>query len=167
MSSIIRFVYYLSIVVFIALLMFSYYQLPTTVAIGYSQNIEMKVYQTKEWYFYVAAGVFMGFNVVILMAKSVLKRFPYSYLPVINKEFWQQDTEHKEYVAKIYDTWVNSLAICSNAMLSYIVFSLYMINVLESGTFATYVPFVWVFMGIIAIWWVVLPIRFAVKNGDF
>jgi len=134
------------------------------VAIGYSKNIEMQEFRSKEWLFYVGGGLFFVFNIMIQALKKIVSNLPASVLPAANKPYWNQEIEHKEALHEIYETWLNSFNLIFNLLLIFIFLALFLVNVIGFNSFNFYQPIIIGLVVLLAIWWVVLPIRLSIKN---
>lgn len=164
MSPLIKFTYYISIVFLLANLFFAYYQFPDFVAIGFSDNIGLKEYQSKGNLFYMGAGVFLVFNIVIIIFKRLIQIIPFGVVYFPNKQFWLESNESREFLIKIFITWTNSFAVLFNMLIGYVFLSLYIVNVLGFGSFTTYYPLVYIIMILISLWWLVLIFRLKYKK---
>lgn len=164
MSAAVKFLYYVSVVFFILVLLYTYYQFPSVVAVGYSQNIEMQEFKEKEWLFYAGGGVFLLFNILVIILKKITLKFPATLLPSLNKPYWLQSPDHKEVLQRIYETWFNSFAIVFNGMMMFIFVALFLINVVGYKSFQDYLPLAMAWLILLGLWWVVLPIRQLVKT---
>lgn len=164
MSAAVKFLFYISVVLFIIVLMYTYYLFPSVVAIGYSKNIEMQVFKEKEWLFYLGGGLFLIFNILIQVLKNIVSKLPASILPAVNKAHWNQDAEYKEVLHRIYNAWFNGMNLIFNVLLIVIFLVLFFVNVLAFKTLDFYQPFVIGLVVILGLWWLVLPIRMMVKT---
>jgi hypothetical protein len=164
MSAAVKFLYYVSIVFFLLVLLYTYYQFPSVVAIGYSENIEMQEFKEKEWLFYAAGGFFLVFNLLVIILKKAIGSFPASVLPSLQKSYWTQSPDHKEILHRIYETWFNSFAFLFNCLLMFILVALFLINVVGFKSFQDYQPIILGWSAIVALWWIVLPVRQLVKT---
>lgn len=164
MSPIIKFTYYISVVFLLANLFFAYYQFPDFVAIGFSDNIGLKEYQSKGNLFYAGAAIFLVFNITIIIFKRLTQIIPFGVIPFPNKQFWLQSLDSREALIGIYITWTNSFAVLFNMLIGYVFLCLYIVNVLGFGSFTTYYPVVYVMMALISLWWLVLYLRLKHKK---
>lgn len=164
MAPIVKFTYYLSIFFLLANLFFAYYQFPDFVAIGFSENVGLKEYQSKGNLFYLGAGVFLVFNILIIVMKKLAEVVPYGAFPLPAKEFWLQSADAREALVRVHTTWINSFGAVFNILIGYVFLSLYIINVLEFGSFSTYIPVVYVLMGLLCTWWLILLGRLKIKR---
>jgi len=166
MSAAVKFLFYLSVMFFIVTLLYTYYQFPSVVAIGYSRNIEMQEFRSKEWLFYIGGGLFFVFNIVIQALKKIISNLPASILPTLNKGYWNQEMEHKEALHRIYETWLNSFNFLFNILLTFIFVALFLVNVTGFKSFDFYKPIILGLLALLALWWIVLPLRQTQKNVD-
>jgi hypothetical protein len=164
MSPIVKFTYYLSLAFLLASLFYSYYQFPEFVAVGFSDNVGLKEYRGKAELFYTGAAIFLVFNLLVVVMKKVAEAVPYGGFPMPAKSFWLQSEDTREALVRIHITWINSFATIFNLLIGYIFISLYIVNVLEFGTFHTYIPVIYVAMGLLSIWWLILLIRLLSKK---
>lgn len=161
MAPIIKVFYFLSIAFFLGNIFFAYYQFPDFVPVSFSDNLDMKEYEPKGTLFYMGGGAFLFFNFLIAILKLLFNQFPFGVFPLPNKQFW---LENKESLVRIHQEWLSSFATIFNLLLGYIFMALFMVTVAEYGTFSSYIPLTYVFIGLLSSWWLILVGRLLVKK---
>lgn len=166
MSPLVKFTYYVSVLFFLGSLFFTYYQFPAAVAIGYSDNVGMNVFKPKTELFYIGAGVFFLFNILVLVLKKMVPALPFSLFAFPNKTFWLADREARAAFLKVLDVWFDSFGILLNLLGGYVLMALFFVDVVEFKNFGFYVPVIYLFMFLLAFWWLVLVARLGYKKYE-
>jgi hypothetical protein len=159
MGSVIKFAYFLSMVFGLGNLFFAYYQFPDFVPISYSENLGLKEYMSKTNLFYAGAISIFAANLLLSILKKLVEFIPYSYLPIPAKKFWLSSHENREALVRIHQEWLNGWGVWINFLIGYVFLCLFFINVAEFGSFASFAPLVYILIGIISLWWIVLLVR--------
>lgn len=164
MSSLVKFLYYISIFFFFVNALFCYYQFPDFVPIGFSENIGLKEYKSKSYIFYSAVGLFFTVNILMTISKILIKSVPFSAFRLPNKSFWLQSTEHRDGLILLHQVWFNSFCTLFNVFLGVLFLILFLVNIAEYGSFQSYIPVVYGFITMLSIWWIVLLIRLNINK---
>ena len=166
MLPLVKFLYYVSVLIALALLFFSYYQFPEYVSIGYSENTALKELKSKSDLFYIGAGLFIILNALLMILKKLVNYLPYKMLPMPSKGFWLQSSESQLALEKANIVWLNSFGIILNLFIAFLYLTLFLINVVQFGNFSNYIPIIYGFIILMSIWWIVLPIRLLYKKYE-
>jgi hypothetical protein len=166
MSSFVKFIYYTSVLYFLFHLFFSYYQFPDVVKVGYSSNVGMSIFYPKQTLFYWCGGVFIVVNILILIIKRLIPVVRFSVLPIPNKAFWLASTSARESLIEIVVFWFNGINALFNLMIGSILFFIFMVTVVEFKNFTFFIPFIYVILGLMLIWFCYLFVRLNQKNYE-
>lgn len=164
MKSLVKFLYILSIVFFFFNIIFSYYQFPDYVAIGIDASNGLKEFKSKSFLFYAGIGLFFIINVLIMVSKKILLMVPFSVFPIPNKSFWLSSPDHRAGLVLAHHVWLNSFATFFNVFLGCLFLFLYLLNVVEYSTFYSFGIIVYVFIGLLSAWWLILLVRLHVNK---
>lgn len=164
MKSFVKFLYYLSIIYFLINIFFTYYQSPEFVGIGYNEKSGLTEYKSKHHLFYFGAGLFLIITILVVLFRKIIERFPFSLFPFPNKSFWMQNQDTREGLVNAHQVWMLSFATMFNLFLGSLFLALFLVNVVQYGTFATYIPCVYVGISVLSFWWIILVIRLYISK---
>lgn len=164
MKSFIKFLYYLSIIYFLINIFFSYYQSPEFVGIGFNEKSGTTEYKSKHHLFYFGAGLFLLVTALVAVFRKTIINFPFSLFPFPNKTFWMQNQESREGLVNAHQVWMMSFATMFNLFLGSLFLILFLVNIVQYGTFSSYAPVVFGGIIILGFWWIILVIRLYIKK---
>ena len=166
MSPLVKFIYYLSVVFFLGILFYSYYQFPEFVAVGYSHNTGMKEYIGREALFYYGAGAFFLFNVLLSILKFLLPSTPFRFLFFPNRDFWLSSIELREALQRVITVWLDSFGALFNLLTGFVLLSLFFVNVVGFRDFSFFLPFIYFGIALVSLWFLVLIGRLSYKKEE-
>lgn len=164
MYPLVRTILFFSYLLFIGMLLFSYYQLPQFIGIIKSNDTMSVERFTKEEIYYTFGGFFILFNLLIILLYRALISINPEKLQMPKKTFWTKDEDSKAAFQKVLQVWTDSFAALINVFLFMILLFIYLMNTVQLGDIQIFAPIIYAFMAIIALWFIVLIIRLLYKK---
>ncbi len=164
-----KFVWFLSLIVFFAVIFFCYFSWPQEVAVYFDQNGEGTYALGKSQLFYFSVTGIISFNVIILMLVSYIPQLPIELIKLPNHDFWKSSKDHSEYAKNILVNWVNTFAAVLNVFITFWLFMITQFNLeqfdlrYEVGSFY-WIQYVW--FGVLSIWFGFLIVRFFISKAE-
>ncbi|SKC17740.1 hypothetical protein [Dyadobacter psychrophilus] len=116
---------WLSLVLVIAALVWTYSVFPQTVAVDFSDNGLAEKYLEKEHIFYIVMALFLLNNVLITGLARHIPNVDPMHLPILNKKVWAQ---HREELNEHLINWLYCLVAVINTIIGMSLFALATIN---------------------------------------
>lgn len=163
-NTVIKFIWLLSILVFLGALFYGYYLLPDVVCIRFSAQGAPTEYWERKYVFYAFVGAFALLNVLILVIDKLFSLIPHSLKPIPNKKFWLQSEASKETLHFVFSNWFYSLLFAVNISILATLGVIWWVNYEIQSSILQYS---WVPKAIIAIltlWVVYLPLRLFISK---
>lgn len=107
----------------LAAILFCYTALPDNVAITHAETGEPEGFVGKETFFYVAAGVFLGFNLLLGAFRDQLMKL--DFLKLNPNSVWAQKPKA---LSGLIKTWFNGFLAFINTYLVFVLLGLYNVN---------------------------------------
>lgn len=118
-------------------------------------------------FFYISAGFFVLLNLLISLVSRTLNQYPMSKIPVPNRDFWLKDTEARQNLREVLQSWIQFLAIILNAFLIVLMVKVWLVNRTQGGQPHEYLYFVFGLMGILILWFLFIVYRLRIKRVEF
>ncbi len=113
----------ISFIISIAALFFVYTSMPDTIAVKHNENGAPIAFIEKQSFFYIAAGLLLGINLLMSALKNNLIKLDYSK---INKNsLWANS---KEQLDALFSGWIEAFLAINNTFLVFCMFGLNSIN---------------------------------------
>jgi hypothetical protein len=175
MDKILRFLKNVLVVVFIAVLGLSYYELsnkdsPVTLCITADKIPIIRI--SVEYFFYIPMLFIIVFNIIISLWANVFRKFPLDKLPNFpNKKYWlakkeDERTKHEQ-LRKIFVSWVYGFGVIINAFVSLLVGKLWFVNRSIGGELWEYQMLSITLIVLILLWIAYLFYRLSLKREEF
>jgi hypothetical protein len=116
---------WLSLVLVIGALVWTYSVFPQTVAVDFSDNGLAEKYLEKEHIFYIVMALFLLNNVLITGLARHIPNVDPMHLPILNKKVWAQ---HREALNEHLTNWLYCLVAVINTIIGMSLFALATIN---------------------------------------
>ncbi len=116
---------FLSMALVIASAGFTYSILPDEVAVGFGPSGQPKDYMLKSNIFYIAVGIILVNNVLIMSLAKRLLKFPANLLPIPNQTDW---TAHREALNEHLQNWFYCIVASINTILALTLFTIGTVN---------------------------------------
>ena len=161
---IIKFLWFVSILAFLFVLLYGYYLLPDVVCIKFSSNGSALEYWERKYIFYVFTGTFSLFNVLMLALEKMYFMLPYSKRAIPNKRFWISSEEKRQRSTFIVSSWVYSFLTVINFSIIGTFGVIWKVNYTMQSNINEYS---WVFILIattLALWIIYLPGRLSINK---
>ncbi|MGD1842073.1 MAG: hypothetical protein ACFB0B_14435 [Thermonemataceae bacterium] len=153
----------LSLLVFIAALLFVYYSLPEMVSLEFNQFQQPINGLPKEYVFYIATFFVVLFNMILTFFVRFFQDIPLRRLNVPNQAFWLRDKISREHFFYVIQSWAYSFMLVVNLYTCYILYRLYNINLYQQQD-----SHLWIEIGIFGMiflgWLSFLFFRFRIKK---
>lgn len=108
-----KYLWILSMLGFLGVLLATYVQLPDPVEISTLDNGRPDYYVEREPYFYIAFGVMLFLNVCLLVGGNLFIHVSPSF-PFPMKKFWLQNKDTQKVLKGIFKGWFRGIAFCLN-----------------------------------------------------
>ncbi|GGC13464.1 hypothetical protein [Dyadobacter sediminis] len=116
---------WLSVVLVIGALIWTYSVFPQMVAVDFSDSGLAEIYLAKEHIFYIVMALFLVNNVLIARFAKLVSNADPMHLPIPKKRIWAQ---HREELNEHLVNWFNCLVAAINTVIGFSLFSLATIN---------------------------------------
>jgi hypothetical protein len=146
-----------SVLLIVGALVWTYSLLPDLVAVGFASSGMADYYLDKETIFYVATGLIIFNNVVIMAMARQVHKVPVSLLPIPNRKAWAQ---HRSELNEHLVNWLYCLVAAINTIMALSLFALATVNSTQYN--ANIFSFAWLFylgFGMLIVIFAALPIR--------
>jgi hypothetical protein len=118
-------------------------------------------------FFYTATGIFVGFNLLILLVAKIFQSFPLQKLPIPHKEFWLKDRDTRRKLYEVFDSWFIGLALILNVFMVVLIIKIWLVNRNQGGRTYEYGFFVAGLLVALLVWIGFIFYRLRVKREDF
>lgn len=169
LSRIAKFVWFLSLVVFFAVIFFCYFSWPEEVAVYFDNNGDGTYSLGKSQLFYFSMGCLISLNVIILMLVSYIPQLPIEMIKLPNHDFWKSSKHHGNYAKNILVNWVNTFSAMLNIFITIWLFLLTQLNLEQFDlryklSEFQWLPYVW--FGALFVWFGFLFARFFIAKSE-
>ena len=163
-NTVIKFIWLLSIVLFLAAILYGYYLLPDVVCIKFSAQGSPTEYWDRKHVFYAFVGVFALLNVLILVIEKLFSLLPSTSKPIPNKSFWTQSPETKEILHFVFSNWFYSLLFMINISILAVFGVIWIVNYDIRSSILQYAWVPWTIITMFTLWIIYLPVRLFINK---
>ena len=163
-NRVIKFLWILSLIIFLSGLLYGYYILPDAVCIHFDSKGDPMEYIARKNAFYFFSGICAGFNILLLILERLVLLIPDRLKPIPNKSFWLSNDETRQALNFTLSNWFFTFAIILNTCLLGCFYAFTKVNSnFQSSIFQYY----WIFQTvtvIIILWIIYLPVRLFISK---
>lgn len=163
-NTVIKFIWLLSILLFLGALFYGYYLLPDVVCIRFSAQGSPTEYWERKHVFYAFVGAFALLNVLILVIDKLFSLIPNPLKPIPNKQFWLHSETSKETLHFVFSNWFYSLLFIVNIAILGVFGVIWKVNYDIQSSILQYAWLPKVIICVLALWVVYLPVRLFISK---
>ncbi|HAR20747.1 MAG TPA: hypothetical protein DCR46_08790 [Cytophagales bacterium] len=163
-NRIIKFLWVLSLLFFVGVLLYGYYLLPDVVCVQFDAAGNPIDYVERKKAFYGFSGVFALFNVLLLTLEKFTLLLPNRLKPVPNKSYWLGNEETKQGLQYVLSDWFYGFSAFLNCWILVFFFLFGKINIDMHSSLLQYAWVMPTFITMLLLWILYLPIRLSISK---
>lgn len=163
-NRIIKFLWVLSLLFFLGILLYGYYLLPDVVCIRFDANGSPLDYIERKKVFYGFASVFATFNILLISLEKFMLLLPNRIKPVPNKSYWLSSDETKLGLNYVLSDWFYTFSVAINLCILLVYYSFGKVNIEMQSSILQYSWVLPTCGTILLLWIVYLPIRLSISK---
>ena len=170
LSLLLRAFWFLSIVIFLVALFYSYFYWQDFVDIDFDKDGYSVFHLTRNVTFYSIAGFVLVINLLFIIIRNVLPRIEDSLTFLPNSAHWLQNKYSKQYAVGILKNWINSFLFFINVYVAAFTGMLGFVNLADYDARMELSSFQWMLPVLgagLTVHVVYLLLRFFIKTGKF
>ncbi len=158
-----------SILAFIGVLAFTYYDMAERSGTGqitlfFNTNLSIAESVDNTTYFLVPAIFLIVLNLLVSISKALYRRIPLKFLSIPNRSYWLENDERRHQLNTIFEVWFDTFATAVHIFIITLMLQIWQINRDLTGGSDKYILYLFAGIAILTIWSLFIAGRFFFKK---